>query len=65
MKNMQPRIPGLERLERATTNVEEKRKALHEEIQSLQDRVLKLELEISLLRIQLEEEDTVEGEDYA
>ena len=56
MQNTQPRIPGLERLEQASTNAHEKRNALHEEIIALQDRVLKLELELSLLRIQLEKE---------
>jgi len=59
MYNEQPEIPGLEGLERSVKNAQEKRKALHEEMSSLQDRVLRLELEVSLLRIQLEKEGRV------
>ena len=57
MRNEQPEIPGLEALGRSVENVQEKREALREEIRSLGDRVLKLELELSLLRIQLEKEE--------
>ena len=54
MLSEQMEIPGFERLEGSVRNVQEKREALFEEMRSLQARVLKLELEISLLRIQLE-----------
>ena len=54
MSNKQTRIPGLEELERSVANAQEKRGTLREETEHLKDRVLKLELEVSLLRIQLE-----------
>jgi len=56
MRQEQPEIPGLEGLEKSVINVQEKREALRDEIQRLGERVLKLELEVSLLRIQLEKE---------
>ena len=47
-------IPGLEGPEKAADNARQKRKTLQEQIKALQDRVLRLELEISLLRILVE-----------
>jgi len=52
----QPMIPGLEGLEKATANADHKRQTLEQQIKALQDRVLALELELSLLRIQMEKE---------
>jgi hypothetical protein len=54
MSKEQPEIPGLEGLERGVRDMVKKRQALCEEIQRLGERVLALELEVSLLRIQLE-----------
>lgn len=61
MRNNQPTIPGLEKLEIAAARVQERRESLEEQFLDLKNRVLKLEMEISLLRIQLEKE----GEDLA
>jgi len=47
-------IPGLEGLEKAAADAREKQKTLREQLRALQDRVLRLELEMSLLRILLE-----------
>ncbi len=51
MNNNQLPIPGLEMLKRATTNAGHKRQTLEQQFKALQDRVLTLELEVSLLRI--------------
>jgi len=56
MKRDQPMIPGLESLEIATANASRKRQTLAQQIKALQDRVLRLELELSLLRIQMEKD---------
>ena len=56
MRSKQPMIPGLEGLEKATTNARRKQQILQEQIKAVQDRVLCLELELSLLRIQMEKE---------
>ena len=56
MRSKQPMIPGLEGLEKATANADHKRQTLEQQIKALQDRVLALELELSLLRIQMEKE---------
>jgi len=56
MNNNQLPIPGLESLEIATANTSRKRQTLEQQIKALQDRVLRLELELSLLRIQMEKE---------
>lgn len=50
----QPPIPGLEALVKARTNAETKHTTFQERLKALQDRLLSLELEVSLLRIQLE-----------
>jgi len=47
-------IPGLEGMEKAAANAQEKEKTLREQITKLTERVLKLELEVSLLRILVE-----------
>ena len=52
----QPMIPGLESLKIATANARRKRQTLEQQIKALQDRVLRLELELSLLRIQMEKD---------
>ena len=54
MKSKQLRIRGLEGLEKATANASRKRQNLSQQIKALQDRVLRLELEVSLLRILME-----------
>jgi len=54
MHSNQLPIPGLEGLEKAATNAREKQKTLREQIRALSDRILALELEVSLLRILLE-----------
>ena len=47
-------IPGLESLEKAATVADRKRKTYDEQLKALQSRILTLELEVSLLRIQIE-----------
>jgi len=47
-------IPGLEGLEKAAANAREKQKTLRDQIRALNDRILVLELEVSLLKIFLE-----------
>ena len=54
MRNNQQKIPGLEELEIAATRVQEKRDSLEEQVKALKARILKLELEVSLLRIRIE-----------
>jgi len=54
MRNNQPTIPGLEKLEIAATRVQERRESLEEQFLDLKNRVLKLEMEVILLRIQVE-----------
>ena len=54
MRNKQPTIPGLEKLEIAATRVQERRESLEEQFLDLKNRVLKLEMEVILLRIQVE-----------
>ena len=54
MRNNQLTIPGLEKLEIAATRVQERRESLEEQVKAIKDRVLKMELELSLLRIQVE-----------
>ena len=54
MRNNQPTIPGLEKLEIAATKVQENRKSLEEQFLELKNRVLKLEVEVILLRLQIE-----------
>jgi len=54
MHSNQLPIPGLEGLENAVADAREKQKTLREQIQALNDRVLALELEVSLLKIFLE-----------
>jgi len=54
MRNNQPTIPGLEKLEITATRVQERRESLEEQVKAIKDRVLKMELELSLLRIQVE-----------
>ena len=54
MRNNQPRIPGLEKLEIAATRVQERRESLEEQVKAIKNRVLKLEMEVTLLRIQVE-----------
>jgi len=55
MRSKQLPIPGLEGLEEAMTNAREKQKTVRDQIRALSDRILALELEVSLLRILLEE----------
>jgi len=50
----QLQIPGLEGLEKAAADAREKEKTLRDQIRALSDRILALELEVSLLRILLE-----------
>jgi len=50
-------IPGLEGLEKAAANAREKQQTIREQIRALNDRILALELEVSLLRILLEKGD--------
>lgn len=52
--NDQLSIPGLECLVKAKTNADTKQEIFHQELRSLCDRVLNLELEVSLLRILVE-----------
>ena len=47
-------IPGLEGLEKAATDAAHKRKTYEEQLKALQDRILSLEVEVSLLRILVE-----------
>jgi len=54
MRNNQPTIPGLEKLEIAAARVQERRESLEEQFLDLKNRVLKLEMEVILLRIQVE-----------
>jgi len=54
MRKDQPEIPGLEGLEKAAAEAHDKQKTLREQLRALQDRVLALELEVSLSRILLE-----------
>jgi len=54
MRSKQLPIPGLEGLEKAATDASEKQKTLRDQIRALSDRILALELEVSLLRILLE-----------
>lgn len=53
MTDKQPAIPGLE----PPTAIERPKLTLRDQVSQLQDRVLKLELEVSLLRILLEKGD--------
>ena len=52
----QPPIPGLEDLVKTRTHADTKHTTFQEQLKALQDRVLSLEFEVSLLRIQLEKE---------
>ena len=54
MRNNQPTIPGLEKLEIGAARVQERRESLDEQFLDLKNRVLKLEMEVILLRIQVE-----------
>ena len=56
MKDRQLIIPGLEALEKAAGNTRQKQKTFQQQLRDLQDRVLQLELETSVLRIQMEKE---------
>lgn len=66
MKKKQLPIPGLEELIRDGTNADKSRETLEEIfrplaqiIKSLEDRILKLEIEVNLLRIQVEKGERV------
>jgi len=54
MRSNQLPIPGLEGLEKTVINAREKQKTLRDQIRALSDRILALELEVSLLKILLE-----------
>ena len=50
----QPPIPGLEELVKTRTLADTKHTTFQEQLKALQDRILSLELEVSLLRILVE-----------
>lgn len=53
MKSMQPPIPGLEGPIKARVNADKKYKTFQEQLKLLQDRVLCLEMEFTILKTQL------------
>lgn len=53
MSSKQLRIPGLESLEKKAGNARRKRQTLEQQMRIMADRILRLEMEVSILKTQL------------